>query len=250
MNKKVLLCGLVGVALVTAGVIVLKPTDQVQEKRNIQAPPTISSYSIQQKDVYYNVPTGELDTAYDFTDKKALANHADNIILATIKDANYTNFDYLSNRFTDLIMTTGKLEIKHVFKGNYTKGDIVSYERPGGYLPVAQYEKGEVSESLAKRKALRQKSNIPELSQQDKEKKLIRRYFTKDDIEIKPGKTYLLYTINSTNKLKTYRFTKDSNSVEIIGFEYGAREVNVADFSESIKLKNNQTKSFEKFSFK
>lgn len=55
-------------------------------------------------------------------------------------------------------MTTGKLEIKHVFKGSYAKGDVISYERPGGYLPVAQYEKGEVSESLAKRKALRQKS--------------------------------------------------------------------------------------------
>ena len=32
MNKQVLLCGLVGVALVTAGVIVLKLTDQVQER--------------------------------------------------------------------------------------------------------------------------------------------------------------------------------------------------------------------------
>lgn len=42
-------------------------------------------------------------------------------------------------------MTTGKLEIKHVFKGSYAKGDVISYERPGGYLPVAQYEKGEVS---------------------------------------------------------------------------------------------------------
>lgn len=55
-------------------------------------------------------------------------------------------------------MTTGKLEIKHIFKGNYTKGDVVSYERTGGYVPVMQYEKGEVPESLAKRKALRQKS--------------------------------------------------------------------------------------------
>ena len=55
-------------------------------------------------------------------------------------------------------LQTGKLEIKHVFKGNYTKGDIVSYERTGGYVPVMQYEKGEVPESLAKRKALRQKS--------------------------------------------------------------------------------------------
>jgi hypothetical protein len=55
-------------------------------------------------------------------------------------------------------MTTGKLEIKHVFKGNYTKGDVVSYERTGGYVPIMQYEKGKVPESLAKRKALRQKS--------------------------------------------------------------------------------------------
>ena len=147
-------------------------------------------------------------------------------------------------------MTTGKLEIKHVLKGNYAKGDVVSYERTGGYVPVIQYEKGKVPESLAKRKALRQKSDTPELSIQDKEKKLVRRFFTKNDIEIEAGKTYLLYTINSTNKLKTYRFTKDPNPVEIIGFEYGAREANVADFSESIKFKNNQTKSFEKFSFK
>jgi hypothetical protein len=55
-------------------------------------------------------------------------------------------------------LQTGKLEIKHVFKGNYTKGDVVSYERTGGYAPVIQYEKGELPESLAKRKALRQKS--------------------------------------------------------------------------------------------
>lgn len=147
-------------------------------------------------------------------------------------------------------MTTGKLEIKHVFKGNYTKGDVVSYERTGGYVPVTQYEKGEGSESLAKRKALRQESHIPELSQQDKEKKLIRRYFTKDDIEIKPGKTYLFYAINNTNKLRTYRFTKDLQSVEIIGFEYRTREANSSEFSEGIKFKNNQTKAFEEFSFK
>lgn len=250
MNKKVLLCGLVGVALVAAGVIFLKPTDQAQEKQTIQAPPAISSYSIQQKDVYYNVPAGELDFAYDFTNQKTLADHADNIILATVKDVNYTNFDYRSNKFTDLIMTTGKLEIKHVFKGNYAKGDVVSYERTGGYVPVVQYEKGEAPESLAKRKALRQKSGTPELSAQDKEKKLVRHFFTKNDIELEAGKTYLLYTINSTNKLKTYSFTKDPNSMEIIGFEYGAREANAADVSESIKFKNNQTKSFEEFSFK
>ncbi len=249
MNKKVLFCSLIGVVLVIAGIIFLKPTNQLQEKQTSQNPPIISSHLIQQKDVYYNVPTGELDMTYDFSSQKALTNRADDIILATVKDVNYTNFDYRSNKFTDLIMTTGELEIKHVFKGNHSKGDIIAYERPGGYLPVAQYEKGEIPESLAKRKALRQKSSTPELSPQDKEKKLVRRYFTKDDIEIEAGKTYLLYTINSSDKTKTYRFTKNPDSVEIIGFEYGTREANASEFSEGIKFKNNQTKAFEKFSF-
>lgn len=250
MNKKLLFYSLTGIVMIVAGVTCLSLSRQAQEKHTTQAPPTTSSYSVQQKDIHYDAPVGELDMAYDFSNKTVLANTSDHIILATVKSANYTNFEYRSNKFTDLIMTIGELEIKHVFKGSYAKGDVISYERPGGYLPVAQYEKGEVSESLAKRKALRQKSNIPELSQQDKEKKLIRRYFTKDDIEIKPGKTYLFYAINNTNKLKTYRFTKDLQSVEIIGFEYGAREANASEFSEGIKFKNNQTKAFEEFSFK
>lgn len=250
MNKKVLFYSLTGVMLVLAGIVFVKQINQPKNKPIIEAPPVVSSKTISQKDVYDDIPAGELDFAYDFTNQKVLADHADNIILATIKDVNYTNFDYRSNRFTDLIMTTGKLEIKHVFKGNYAKGDAIDYERTGGYVPVAQYEKGEAPESLAKRKALRQKSGTPELSAEEKTKKLVRKYNTKNDIEIEAGKTYLLYTINDTNKLKTYRFTKDSNPVEIIGFEYGAREANAADFSESIKFKNNQTKFFEEFSFK
>lgn len=250
MNKKILFYSLTGIVMIVAGVTCLSLSHQAQEKHTTQTPPTTSSYSVQQKDIHYDVPVGELDIAYDFSNKTVLANTSDHIILATVKSANYTNFEYRSNKFTDLIMTIGELEIKHVFKGSYAKGNVISYERPGGYLSVAQYEKGEVPESLAKRKALRQKSNIPELSQQDKEKKLIRRYFTKDDIEIKPGKTYLFYAINSTNKLKTYRFTKNPQSVEIIGFEYGTREANASEFSEGIKFKNNQTKAFEEFSFK
>lgn len=250
MNKQLLFYSLTGVVLVVAAILLVKQSNQPKNKPAIETPPIVSFKTISQKDVYDDIPAGELDFAYDFTNQKTLADHADNIILATVKDVNYTNFDYRSNKFTDLIMTTGKLEIKHVFKGNYAKGDVVSYERTGGYVPVVQYEKGEAPESLAKRKALRQKSGTPELSAQDKEKKLVRHFFTKNDIELEAGKTYLLYAINNTNKLKTYRFTKDSNPVEIIGFEYGAREANAADFSESIKFKNNQTKFFEEFSLR
>lgn len=89
-------------------------------------------------------------------------------------------------------------------------GDILEYERSGGYVTVANYEKDQTRDWLEKNRRLRKQSSIDELTSAEKQQQYIRRYPTKDDIELEARKTYLLFAITNNDKYKvnSYRFTK------------------------------------------
>ena len=99
----------------------------------------------------------------------------------------------------------------------------MSYERSGGYMTVANYEKSLAKEELEKQRYLRRQAGAKELTNEEKVTKYIRTFATKNDKELTPGKTYKIYAKNNDNKTLTNSFL--TGAIRIFGYEYGTIEV-------------------------
>lgn len=148
--------------------------------------------------------------------------------------------DYMDPHASSLGMTFGKILINNVISGNLEVGQVVTYEKPGGYVDMESWEESQPAAATEKRRYLREQAGITiDLSEE------YINILADEDIEIEVGKTYLAYLTYNT----TY------NAYEIIGLGNGLREVNIPQETKSVatsnlninelKIKNNTTGEWE-----
>lgn len=163
-----------------------------------------------------------------------MLNESDAVALVTV-----VSLDNASTKESVFGMTYGKMLINDVFYGDVTSGTLVEYAKSGGLVSVADYDKYDIPESVAKRDYLREKAGITI----DKENSYLR-LKKSEDIEIEEGKTYLAYL----------NYIEEFDRYEIIGLGFGLREVNVDQVSKvrhqnyninDLKIKNNETGEWE-----
>ncbi len=201
---------------------------EVQEK-------TYATYTYITEDMKKNVKDKGIMASYlnEYTPDYMLE-QSDAVALVTI-----VSIDYASVEESILGMTYGKMVINNVIVGNLDKGSLVDYAKSGGIVSVAEYDKYDIPESVAKRDYLYEQAGI----KIDKEDTYLKLKMS-GDIEIEAGKTYLAYL----------NYIEEYNNYEIIGLGYGLREVNIDQVSKvstqsynmnNLKIKNNETGEWE-----
>lgn len=148
--------------------------------------------------------------------------------------------DYMDPEASMLGMTFGKMLVNTVISGNLNVGQVVTYEKPGGYVDLETWEKAQPNASTEKRRYLREKAGLSTDLSNEYINILI-----DSDVEIETGKTYLAYLT----------YDQSCNAYEIIGLENGLRELNIEQAEKSVsitninanelKLKNNTTGEWE-----
>ncbi len=175
-----------------------------------------------------------LGMIYEYTPEKMYELCTDIAIIKVISK------DYMDPTASMLGMTYGKLLVNNTIFGNLSQGQIVKYEKPGGYIDLETYNKSRPIASQEKRKYLRREAGLPE----DMSNEYIN-ILAETDIELEEGKTYLAYlTYNEYDK-----------AYEIIGLGNGLREVDIPQESTNVKstevntnlvkIKNNETGKWE-----
>ncbi len=175
-----------------------------------------------------------LSMAYEYTPDKMYELSSDIAIVKIISK------DYMDPNASMLGMTFGKLLVNNIIKGNLEEGEVVEYQKPGGYIDLKTYDESRPEASREKRRFLREQAGITN----DMSNEYIN-ILADSDIEIEVGKTYLVYLTYNTY----------TNAYEIIGLGNGLREVNIPQENkkvkmseeniENLKIKNNQTGEWE-----
>lgn len=240
MNKKNISISIVVVLLIisligTAIAIKKEKTNNKASKieENSQVYP-LSSYIDEQDKLNANRNVYSLSLAYEYTPKKMEELCTDIAIIKVISE------DYMDPSASILGMTFGKMLINTPIKGNIESGDVVIYEKPGGYIDLQTYNESRPKASQEKREYLRNQAGL--------DSKMSDEYIfitVSEDIEIEVGKTYLAYLT----------YNEFFNAYEIIGLGNGLREINVEkqkDFVkleqyniDDLKIKNNNTQEWE-----
>lgn len=178
--------------------------------------------------------THSLCLEYEYTPSKMYELSTD------IAIAKVVSKDYMDPSASSLGMTFGKILVNNVISGNLQAGEVVTFEKPGGYIDMETWEKSQPTAATEKRRYLREKAGIT--------KKLSEEYINilaDEDIEIEVGKTYLVYLT----------YNKSYDAYEIIGLGNGLREINVPQATKEVtmsnlnsgelKVKNNHTGEWE-----
>lgn len=148
--------------------------------------------------------------------------------------------DYMDPDASMLGMTFGKMLVNTVVSGNLNVEQVVTYEKPGGYVDLETWEKAQPNASTEKRRYLREKAGLS----MDLSNEYIN-ILIDSDVEIETGKTYLVYLT----------YDQSCNAYEIIGLGNGLREVDIPQENRSVsvtnvsvnerKIKNNTTGEWE-----
>ncbi len=201
-----------------------------------------SSKDVKNEDItYYNayesiaeedimMISGEGDIEGDPSNPKEIYDISDIVIIATIQriDGGSNQNDYADRR--TLPYTYGKLIVHQVIKGNLEEGDELDYLRTGGIISYNDYV-----ESLYP--AQKEKQEMQGASRRDYIK-----YMWNGDIEIEPGKTYLIYMNEQGSGSREGMYP-------IIGWQGGLREVQSTTSSSDVtKIYNNYTEQWEEIS--
>ena len=175
-----------------------------------------------------------LSMVYEYTPDKMYELSSDIAIVKIISK------DYMDPNASMLGMTFGKLLVNNIIKGNLEEGEVVEYQKPGGYIDLKTYDESRPEASREKRRFLREQAGITN----DMSNEYIN-ILADSAIEIEVGKTYLVYLTYNTY----------TNAYEIIGLGNGLREVNIPQENkkvkmseeniENLKIKNNQTGEWE-----
>lgn len=167
----------------------------------------------------------DLNYSIDITDKETRNNNIEYIIIGKVeKIGDSVNYNKAKDTYTQ-IMTTGTIKVDNVLKGELNH-DEIRFQRLGGIISFAEYEKG-LREEQKKKIGL-----CSRLNKIEKENSYVL-YRPDGDIEIEEGKTYLMYLdYNSDYEGYSFRF-----------MEYGLREVKY--IGEEIYVLNNVTNEWE-----
>lgn len=148
---------------------------------------------------------------------------SDAVVIASVISVD--NADTLNN--PALGNTYGTMVINNVLYGNLEQGKVIKYFKSGGIMTLAEYEKGQLPDAVAKREELRKNNGIDAT-------KIYINSLAEYDVHAEEGKVYLCY-LNYVDRLKSY---------EIVGLGQGFREVNITRqktvTSKSISLDNLQ----------
>lgn len=243
--KKLIKCSLVtGVFVLILSVFIFKHSMLTENEKSynyeipkdntIQGEYEITSYVTQEMKKGARKNVCSLAMRYEYTPEKMYELCTDIAIIKVISK------DYMDPTASMLGMTYGKLLVNNTIFGNLSQGQIVKYEKPGGYIDLETYNKSRPIASQEKRKYLRREAGLPE----DMSNEYIN-ILAETDIELEEGKTYLAYlTYNEYDK-----------AYEIIGLGNGLREVDIPQENISVtltkeridllKIKNNETGKWE-----
>lgn len=243
--KKLIKCSLVtGVFVLILSVFIFKHSMLTENEKSynyeipkdntIQGEYEITSYVTQEMKKGARKNVCSLAMRYEYTPEKMYELCTDIAIVKII------SIDYMNPSASMLGMTYGKLLINNIIVGNLSQGQVVEYEKPGGYIDVETYSKSRPIASQEKMKYLRKKAGLSENMSNE-----YINILAENDIELEEGKAYLAYlTYNEYDK-----------AYEIIGLGNGLREVDIPQESTNVKstevntnlvkIKNNETGKWE-----
>lgn len=173
----------------------------------------------------------EVNMAYNMADPIQLKKHATNVFLASINSIDSATCNLEGYEYSPIPFTLGKMEILKNYIGE-AEG-LVNFSRSGGTVTIDEFNRNAPELSVSRRERLQKEKN-KEINYMNI--KLI------NDIELEVNKTYLIYAT----------YNEEYDRYEMIGFEYGSREVEgynlkTRTLSDSATILNNETKETESF---
>lgn len=173
------------------------------------------------------------DFAYDMSDPNKLKENATNIFVAYVTSIDSATCNLEGYEYSPIPYTLGKLEILKNYVGEADQN--VAFSRVGGTVTMEEYDRNAPSEAVAKREYNR--------SQQGTKAAEYMKVIFNNDIELTAGETYLFYA----------NYNKEYDRYEIIGYEYGSRQLENYDstakvIADSVTILNNVTEQQESFS--
>lgn len=171
----------------------------------------------------------DADMAYNIADPLQLRENATNVFLATVSSIDSATCNLAGYEFSPIPYTLGKLEVLKNYVGDVE--GTVQFSRSGGTVTLDEYNRNAPKSSVSKREHLQKGKSIRYMSVK-----------LADDIDLEVNKTYLIYAT----------YNEEYNRYEIIGFEYGSREVTgynekTKTFRNSTTILNNHTNETESF---
>lgn len=175
--------------------------------------------------------SSQADVNFNYTDAETLFQNAHQVVIATIDTiAGGSNFNEQTGEYI-FPYTYGKMTILKVLKGSLAVNQQIDYIRMGGIISYDDYCKGLLPAEKQK------------LNQNIKNKpKYVKRMFG-EDIDIEPGKTYLIYIDEGDSQAFP---TAKKGAYPIIGWESGLREIkgDIKDLNQ-LRVFNHITKKWE-----
>ena len=212
---------------------------------NIQGNNSSISYrdklSIGEKNL--NHVTIDSDNVIDISDVPALRDFVSNVFIAKVESIDGCSTTIGNGRFSPIPAEYGKMRVLRNIKGS-VDGESISYNRAGGIISIAEYEKDAPAEMVANEEKHRKASGNENI---DKNANF---YEWKEDgdIDIEVGKTYIFFAM----------YNEETGYYNILGAQYGSREISSGEANDGndkismnaldkdeLKLKNNDSGKYE-----
>lgn len=216
-NKKILICSLVLVGIITCILFVNNNTKNKEKNVFEHGKSSIdkNSYlSKEGKQVYSETYSPLL--AIDYSKKDNLNRDANYIAIVKINSIESSNWDAMNKKYV-AVYSKGNATVLNVLKGKLKSS--INYRRLGGEIGYNEWIKGDVD-----RKKLEETIGTPA-----NPNNVIIKSQKKDDIQLEAGKTYLVF-------MTQYSCCNAENEYTIMAYEYGARELQEQGESHTLSL--------------